>query len=463
MDNGFLKQIQLYLSLTKNGPEDGTLIHSIAEYLFSRQALLEEDENTLALINLLGDGLSGKSISHADIHTALYPFWLSCIGKAKIDLFYLGELANLKTFATSLNPATIRQIHYLASNETDAGCITDFFSKIDRCVAPFVIYDPDGLSFSEQAQNEALLGKISLYDLLTHNLIPSTDKINEYSLLWSRQYQQLADPKVKSVIIGNSYGLYGFPDSELRNSVNLSMHSLGLKLSKRLVEHILLNYPHIDHFVFCIGFFELYGDLFKSKHPFNRNIIDAFSQLIAHYGIAGNASEGESELTTFSRLGIEKPASARTRIADIDNPEFMESVYQQTQQLIASTPSLAKEQQDLLAAQRAGLHSHAVSHQLSLSENKRRVEEMVAELTKAGKTAVWVMPPQPAAYVENIAEEMYQTHVQFFAGLTTLSSRFIDLSQDGHCLTEDFRDGDHLNFTGACKLVNRLRELDVIL
>ncbi|WPU25337.1 hypothetical protein RI049_11590 [Cedecea neteri] len=62
-----------------------------------------------------------------------------------------------------------------------------------------------------------------------------------------------------------------------------------------------------------------------------------------------------------------------------------------------------------------------------------------------------------------ILAEMKQTHRSYCADLEGAHSRFIDLSEHPAFGREDFRDGDHLNYLGAGKMIGILRAMKVAL
>lgn len=129
--------------------------------------------------------------------------------------------------------------------------------------------------------------------------------------------------------------------------------------------------------------------------------------------------------------------------------------------IFARSDALPDLQQKEEAQKRGISHSKSVKHQATLAENKRRVAGMSLQMAAQGKHAVWLTPAFPAAYVNNLDAGMKETHRRYFADLEGAHSRFIDLSEHPAFVREDFRDGDHLNYLGAGKMIGILRELGV--
>ena len=459
MNNDNLKQIQYYLKEIEHSADNEKLVNAIADYIFSHQQLLFDDDLTLKLINALSDWLHGKSKEISDIYTALYFFWLGCIAKVKIDIFYIGDLDLLKQLASRLNAPAINNLYFLSGTEERTDEITAYFLKLNDSIAPFVIFDPCGLKLALKADSQRIISTLSLYDLLNASAIPASGTENQFGLYLSRQYRLLKNEKIKTVIIGNSYGFYCFPEPLLARSVNISTLSLSIKQHQQLTEHILENHPHIENFIFCIGFFELYYDLFKSQDIFNLSIIHAFSQLTAHHNIKYVSDSAIDGALVLSRLAIDM--QPHENIAWMEETDTFKDIYNRTQLLLTSTDSLDPMKQNMMAKQRAALHSNSVNHRATFAENQVRAAQLSASIDKAGKNHVWLTPPFPAAYVENLNAEMVRSHRQFFAKASSDQAKCIDLSEDRLYTGTDFRDGDHMNFAGASKLVAWLRTLNI--
>lgn len=310
------------------------------------------------------------------------------------------------------------------------------------------------------AKQSQIIGATSLYDLLIASYIPVEEKINQYTHQLVKQYCALANQEVRTVIIGNSHSYYAFPDALLGNSVNMSTHSLGLKQAQQLAEHIVARYPKIENFIFSVGFFDLYSDLLNSNNAFNQLIIHAFSQLNCRYGICADSLNQHEDAVILSELIVN--ASGRVlAVPGIDYLDARKQCCNTADSLLTSTAYLPKDEQDKLAKQRGISHSGSLSHAGTLEENKVRVKAIVDFLAKAGKKVVWLTPPFPAEYNKHITPEMTFTHRQFFAQLNDEKCLSIDLSESKDFHHHDFRDGDHLNFTGASKLIAKVRKINI--
>ncbi|WP_227317384.1 hypothetical protein [Cedecea davisae] len=462
MENNFLKQIQQFLADFESAPLNPDLPRYLADYLFSHQQLLDDAETTLTLINTLGDWLDGIELRPNQLYLALYLYWISAMTRNGIEVFYFGDLNHLQFLGARFSTPVINNLYFLSAAETNKQEIDDFYAKIAGSVAPFVIYDPQGLKLALAVEHSQAIACLSFFDLLIDNFIPASPDAGSLTHLLAKPYCDLANPQVKTAIIGNSYSFYGFPETLLEHSVNVSTHSLGLKQAQQLTRHILDRFPHIENFVYCLGFFDLYCDLLKSKDDFNQQIIHVWSQLNSHYQIKEVSESAMDGCLVFSRLAMPSPAQG-VKIGGLEDLSARDQVCDNSRAIFASTGYLPVEQQQQAAQQRGVSHSKSVRHHSTLNENLRRVTALAAELEQRGKQAVWLTPPFPSDYVEHLDEDMKSTHRRCFAGLESASSRFIDLSENQAFRPEDFRDGDHLNFTGASRMVAELRRLKVVI
>ncbi|WNJ81895.1 hypothetical protein RJE46_11935 [Cedecea neteri] len=460
MQNHFLKQLQHFLRNIENPEQAAQVPQKLADYLFSNQAFLDESNITHDLINALGDWLEGKQQNLNQLYLSLYLFWLSALARNGIDIFYFGELNKLQMLGSRFRDSAINNLYYLSHEETNQQEITAFHDKITASAAPFILYDPQGLKLALAVEHPQAIGCISFYDLLIENFIPLSTAATQYTHLLAQQYTALANPDVRTVIIGNSYSFYGFPEILLENSVNISTHSLGLKQAQQLTAHIVEQYPHAQNFVYCLGFFDLYSDLLKTKDDFNQQIIHAWSQLNSHYRIMPEEGITADGMQVFSRLVMPTPVQGQA-INGLEDNDVRAQICESARLVFVRSDSLPAMQQKEEAQKRGISHSKSVKHQTTLAENKPRVAEMSVQLATKGKKIIWLTPSFPAAYVDNLDAEMKQTHRQYFAGLEGAHSRFIDLSEHPAFTREDFRDGDHLNYLGAGKMIEVLRALGV--
>lgn len=459
MDNNFLKQLQAYLEEIEHASYNIEIVNIIADYILSHQEFLSEDDTSQALINALSECLHGKSETISDIYIALYFFWLDCIIKTKIDVYYFGDLNRIQYLASRIAPQAVSNIFFLPSTEERPDEIENFYSKIDNSTAPFVIYDPSGLKLAMKEVNPRVISTISFYDLFNASTIPTEENANDIFLYLSRQYRLLKNTDVKTVILGNSYGYYGFPDTVLEQSVNLSMHSLSIKQTQQLTAHILAHYPHIENFIICLGLFDLYSDLFKSNNAFNLNIINGYSQLTCHHNIKYFKSAETDGAVIFNRLAMQKLPLSKSPA--LDDQTILDRIYNNAQPLLNSTDTVGLPQQNAMAIQRAIAHSNSVKHKKTFEENKLRADAIAKSIAQSGKGYVWLTLPFPATYVENLSAEMVLSHREFFAKYNKDRENSIDLSEDRYFSPEDFRDCDHLNFAGARKLAFRLRQRNI--
>jgi 5'(3')-deoxyribonucleotidase len=80
--------------------------------------------------------------------------------------------------------------------------------------------------------------------------------------------------------------------------------------------------------------------------------------------------------------------------------------------------------------------------------------------TEINKYAMYIVfAPQPQKYIENIDKEMLNEAFSFYQQITFNKKNIvlIDMSSDPDFTRHDFQDGDHLNFKGAIKFIQKLQ------
>ncbi|WP_312239974.1 hypothetical protein [Pantoea sp.] len=198
----------------------------------------------------------------------------------------------------------------------------------------------------------------------------------------------------------------------------------------------------------------------KTQDAFNRTIIDAVSQLTSHYNIKRSSYLLSDNIALYSRV-IMHPSSQPKPIDELENIQAQREAYDNTLSILTSNHYREKVQHKNLGQQRATMHSKSIKHNETLKENMLIVNAMNTVIVQAGKKVFWLTPPFPENYLKNINPEMKLTHRDFFYRASHIHSTFIDLSENKDFQHRDFRDGDHLNFNGAAKLVKKLRRLHV--
>jgi hypothetical protein len=457
MNKTLLIKIKECIGILEQHKGDLRIANEVASYILSEPNFLNESDEATRLVNALADVIEGRELSMDKVVNAFSLYWISLISITGITLFYIGHADNLNQFKKYLDAGAVSDIHHLNGNGYSPEEAARLAEGISAAVAPVIIYDPFGARFVQQANPARALAVIPYYDLMfsTRSL---TSEIKYSHAAWlESKYQMANNPSVETVVIGNSYGYYAFPEQSTRRAVNLSMHSLSIKQAHALVFHALDKLPYINNFVFCFGLFDLYSDLLKTKDDFNKTIIDSISLFFANNNIVMPMGPAAGHILTISSLII----PPRTNVNETWPDGYLHQAYGAAYSLINSKDHLDPQQHHELATIRARAHSKLAGHGAIFQENQKLLREMVEALHYGGKTAAWVVPPFPAMYVRHIDERMKRANREALAQFGDDKLRFIDWSESGDFERQHFRDGDHLNFSGAKKVVIKLRKAGI--
>jgi hypothetical protein len=456
MSKALLLKIKECISVLEQHEGDSGIIHEVATYILSEPGFLNDSDEATRLINAVADVIEERETSFAPALLAFTQYWQSLIQSSGISLFYLGNAENFKQLEANLDNSHIAGVYYHPGKAENAEEARQLMQTLNAAAAPFVVYDPEGAKFVQAANLIHALAVVPFYELMFLNYRPTSAVKYSHAAWLENRYRLASAADVQTLVLGNSYGYYAFPEKHTERAVNLSMHSLSIKQAHALVFHALNNLPHVNHFVFCFGLFDLYCDLFRTKDAFNKSVIDSFSLFFADNQIAMPCLAAVKHLPMLSSL-IFQPAGEPTSWP----MEYMAQAHIATNELLNAKDFADPQQHIGLAVMRAQAHSKLAKHEAILAENKVLIEEMAAAMKVRGKSVTWLVPPFPAPYVENIDGRMKQTNSKFLAGLGEETLRFIDWSENKDFARKHFRDGDHLNADGAKKLVIKLRKVGV--
>lgn len=458
MSKALLLKIKECISILEQHKGDSGIIREVAAYILSEPGFLNDSDEATGLLNVIADVIEGREASFEQTLQAFTLYWQSLIRACGVTLFYIGNVDNVKLLAANLDKRCLTDIYYL-SGSGNPDEIQQLIKGLETTAAPFVIYDPEGAKLLKSVNLAQALVVAPYYELMffSHRLT-SHDKSSHAAWL-EKQYREATGQDVQTLVLGNSYGYYAFPEKSIARAVNLSMHSLSIKQAHALVFHALTNLTHVNHFVFCFGLFDLYCDLFKTKDHFNKGVIDAFSLFFADNQIVMPCLTRDSRLQMLASLLLQNNSHTPTAWPD----DSLAQVENAINLLLNAKDYVDPQQHNDLAVMRAQAHSRLVKHSAILEENKTLITEMLEALNACGKSATWLVPPFPAQYVRTVDEEMKQTNHRFLTQQGEEKLRFIDWSENKDFERKHFRDGDHLNFEGAKKVVIKLRKVGVAL
>ncbi len=454
MSKTLLLKIKKCINILEQHKDDPRIINEVAGYILSEEGFLNESEEAAQLLNTIAEVIEGGETNVDNILVSFLAYFKSLINLCKVTIYYIGDVDNFKQLTKNLDNDVVSEVCYLPGNVDN---LDELHLGLNAALAPIVIYTPFAGKLISSMNLSLALAVIPYYELMFSSGCLTSEVKYNYAAWLEKKYQMVSNTNVHTLILGNSYGYYAFPEQSIERAVNLSMHSLSIKQAHALVFHTLRDLPHIDHFVFCFGLFDLYSDLLKTKDNFNKMIIDSMSLLFTDNDIATDNILLGNSIQMLSSLIFKRNSNEKT----VWPENYILSTYDAITTLINSKVYVDPHQYNELAIMRAQDHSKLVKNSMILQENKILLNEMVDILYQNGKTATWVVPPFPELYVKNINADMKNTNRQVLEQWGDKKLHFIDWSGNRNFERKYFRDGDHLNFLGAKKLVIKLRKVGV--
>ncbi|XRX76355.1 hypothetical protein ACP26I_21585 (plasmid) [Cronobacter sakazakii] len=464
----FLKKIKS-LGITLFSEEDTeSSINQLAELIIQNQHFLDDTSASIEFVNILAESLDiiDKNTITEALRASLFCYWKSLIKRMKVDIFFFGRRENLLWLHGFLDKNMLANVILVEPNFEGEINEQLFSSQLNNSYAPFFIYDTYGSGILSSELIGYPLGIFSMDNLMVANNVPTGSGILGLTQLLMAEYQNLKNSGLTTVVIGNSYGLYAFPSDLRRLTANLSMHSLGITQAALFTEHLLERQPQVNHFVFCFGLFDLFCELINSKLDFNQQMIGTISLFTSRYKFAkieNNVYFTSNDIEVFSSLvEVQQDTDTlRSLYNELDNEKSLNIIQNEATSLFMSTQHLDPEEQMLISQDRSKAHSKNVKYTQSLQTNILLVKQIKEKIVRAGKTITWLIPPFPHAYVAHLNEEMKTTNQRFLRSLEDEHFRFVDLSGLDECQFSDFRDGDHLNYSGAQKVIAWLKKKEV--
>ncbi|WP_276641008.1 hypothetical protein [Siccibacter turicensis] len=437
------------------------VIKQLAEAVFSNQSLLDESEACVSLVSSLARNLESADDTE-NLKARLFDYWCYLIQACKIDLFYICHRDNLYALDSAFDPVFLNGRYYIEPKADGSIDEKSFEQELSNSHAPFIIYDAWGAAIIKSSLCSKVLGVIPLFELMFRGNLAHNSNPSNVAHMLMHSWQRLDNSDIDTVIIGNSYAWYAFPESMLKRSSNLSTHSLSIRQYVGMSERLLSTHPHIRNYVFCGGHFEFYYDLLRSTENFNVGILREYSQFTAAAQMSLlNANEPWffplEDSTLLAYLAPFRAEITSERILSIENEKIRGEALAYQKQSVESRVSLNQAEMDVLAESRGKGASKSVRYDHTFDDNTRLFARIKENLLAAGKQIIWITPPFPPAYNDNVVEKMKKNNRDQLQRLTAPGFVFYDLSTHSDFNTEDYRDGDHLNANGAAKLLAILR------
>jgi len=465
----FLSQFKAIARRINDKP--ASAVTQLAELLTANPEFLVEDNETLNLFNDMADAVEQNYPEEAlvQLRQSLTSFWRKIFLQEKIDIFFCGSKENAATFFSVMNKPEVNNLFFIHIMPEQGIVYESFSAQLAACQNPVVIYDHSAAEITKIVEIHNAVAVVDYQQLMTLQALPLSDFQDMLVSFLQHKHQQAVAKRPQTLILGSSYGYYAFPQNLLKKSVNLSMHSLDLRQALAMMNHYTDD-KKIKNIVLMSGYFDVFYEISKTRMQANIHFLNIFS----HYNHKNNILLSAAKNTDFLLVsdeelmasliplnrGNEKLLQYKQALDDEARQHQSSSEVEKIRQL---TDFLPPEAQLENARHRAGLHNKLSKYQESRATNTRILHQMCALAKEKGIRIHYVIPPFPPAYFQSLDPQMVASFRQVLKSVESYHFTVHELQGDKSFASSDFRDGDHLNYQGAVKIVKLLKKRGLVL
>lgn len=325
-----------------------------------------------------------------------------------------------------------------------------------------VVSKKDSLEDIDFEQNQVIIFEDVIEKLLA-NVFQEYQYNSDYYYL-KNAMAAAKRPSVNTLITGSSYGLFGIDEEMLPNAVNLSLASQDLFYSIKEIYEICENNPHIENVVLCCSYYYLFSDLSKSQ---NKNellrISKVYNPLFKDVHNALLLPPKEVRLLDGCIFDTNKI------IDDYSMGKYRQHYFNKNrprenfalrcwEDQSKNWIQLTEEEKEFAAKERTASHNKNQKRKITLCENTRLFQELMAFCSNRDINMVLVVTPASKYYIENMWSEFKDI---FYDTINEMDGviHLLDLYGDSRYADEDFIDTDHLSESGARKMTSDIRSI----
>lgn len=465
----FLNQIKMLSRNIENHPEQA--INELTACLSENPAFIIDNPATINMLNALTAVIEEGTTPAAlfSLKEALWHYWLMLFRMKKMDIFFIGNQQHAEAFYQHLPKNVIENFYFIKCSSDQPLAADAFRVQLNRSERPVMIYDSEAENCLSLPEVNEALGIAAFQEVMVNKAAPFSLEADTFIAYMQEKHQRIISQEVATLIVGNSYCYHAFPQQDLHQAVNLAMHSMDLKQAHAMVHHYTEK-AGVKEIVMMFGLFDLFYELAKTRAEENIRVVHILSHYNHHNQIIPHA---KSSLPIFDRTEAERVAemipfnsttpAIQSLYQKLDNAEVLAShrdFWETKKQDTAFLDKVASQESSIM---RAALHSKSVKYRQSLQNNKRWLREIAALMQHRGVTLHYVIPPFPAAYRQHMHPEMVRENGDFLRSLCSDNFVLHDLSAHQDFSRTDFLDGDHINYTGAGKIIRLLKKAGVAL
>lgn len=468
----FLKEMHV-LAQKLSWIEDDSVVDELKDLFVKNSSLLNDDENTASFINEL-IYCAEKNVTPDDVDNLishLNSFFIGYVSMLPCHVIFVGRDWDSYRLSATFLPSNMEKITAFEINlDSEPESISLNFD--DDKFLPIVVTDSMGFNFIKQ-NNLEFPGALTTLQFLEKNTTHVGMDIGFIPLLNSRYEKLISEPDVKSVILGSSYAYQGFPEELLDKSVNLSIFSGDFTLSYSLIKKIIET-TSIKNFTICTGFYDAFFELSMGLAPTfpvarffckNQKIEYNFRKKKEHLNGELKKPYITGPLDLFIQHIYEKDNylqfSNDEELSPLNSLLLDESMVKRSVDFINDRnyrTDFSYSSNDIL--NRVSELSVNYKRKHSFENNKEIISSLISLIKETNSRLNFIVMPFTDFYVENFDKNLKNETLEYIESITDGNHVFMtDLSTHKAFTPEDYYDADHLNFNGAKKLCNIVKQL----
>lgn len=447
-------------------------IDNIKNTLIAGQQHIEDNEQSVTLIDNLIP-LTTKDITAEDVDFILpiiSSYWMTLLHATQYKIFFYGSSSHYFSFRKIIADRFQSQLIHLDTTADVELCIQTINHPAANNETKILIYDDEGSHILRRK-----FDCMKVFSFIYYSALRVSCGVNKkYAMYLEHEYKKHNTLSMDNIVTGSSYAWWCVPTQLTTCTSNMSVKSGDTTFALAITEH-MTQYSKLKNHIHITSFFDLHHELARSKSPFNTGVFDELKFFAKKNNIP--YIQFDEEVFTSNYDEIYQPASLHSSleknllniiiseekltktIADVVEQKYFSFDFHKLINEQKNITSLCEEEMDKLSIQRGINHSKLFRYKESLRSNAHNIEKMIDNADIKNYAMYIVFPPQPRKYRENIDKEMLDEAFAFYQKITPHKKNLmlIDMSCDPDFTCHDFQDGDHLNFNGAIKFVEKLK------
>lgn len=482
-ENRFLLEFKSLLALVSQY-RTSTEISMIKSFVLENQHAFTDSPIDLAFIHQLIE-LTERTPDDREISDFIRiatACWFACLEKETLTcIFYVSE-QNYTRIIQYISPKNHHEIIWLPQSESIESVVASFADR--RRVV--LVYDDYAKNI--ETIKEQLFCAIPYYKLYRAESTGGTVLIEYLSYLQNEHAKMTAGSAALNMAVGNSHAWYALPANCTTQTVNFAMHSADLSFARAMVSYSLRTRP-LENYLCFVSPFELHNELSLSRYGPNLSYFKTLKAFCQRNDIAYQYSvphvQGMSVTNPESDIRTDLQAIIITRLLSAESRKKLKRLHREDKEkeltnklagyvennelnacLALQSDNLVRAPEAIQADAIARGNSHAslVKWQHTADKNRRHLQRIATMIAAKNKKMIVVMPPYPDAYIQQFPPEMLENIRNLIQELVTQTQCvLLDFTSDRDFREHHFRDGDHLNFSGAQQLIRKLSAAGLVI